>query len=302
MAARLLLRRTRLPPPPAALPPRRQPPSTIAVPAAASVLRLRSLSYAASSVSRLSASAAATAPPPSARPLHAVVTPTASLSTLARFAALGPRAIAAASVSSTLSPAAQWRLTFSRRLGSAAGDDKRGFGALTREYGPIAVAVYAVLSTCTFIICLTSIYLLGIDKNTIFDLVHRAKALLGFHHDPAHPDSTESAAEDTASAAAAASSSTDQADAGTAAGTSTGVVAYLPDWLKSHAVLTLATNVLVAMAMTKLFIPVKLTIVAFVTPAVARRLRAMGFDFGKRGYREMAKDARGRVAKRMGKP
>ncbi|KAJ3409943.1 hypothetical protein HDV05_004165 [Chytridiales sp. JEL 0842] len=144
--------------------------------------------------------------------------------------------------------------------------------SLTKEYGLLSVLVYFSISLVTFTICFTSITFLGVDKETVFGLLHKAKEMIGIAS--AHPPAPTVVVED----AEGNGKWTD----------------YLPEFLKTETAVNIGTNILLAMAMTKLFLPIKVTVVAFLTPWVARRLRAAGFDFGKRGYREMAKDARGR--------
>ncbi|KAJ3328662.1 hypothetical protein HDU76_009529 [Blyttiomyces sp. JEL0837] len=122
---------------------------------------------------------------------------------------------------------------------------------------------------------------MGIDKDTIMGVINKAKSFIGLKTKPHHEEKAEN-----------------QEELAEAKKDAAGVFKYVPEVFKSPSVLTFMTNVLLAMAMTKLFLPIKLTVVAFVTPTVAKRLRAMGFDFGKRGYRDMAKDARGRYQER----
>ncbi|KAI9338376.1 hypothetical protein DFJ73DRAFT_847964 [Zopfochytrium polystomum] len=169
--------------------------------------------------------------------------------------------------------------------GNAGEPPKRGFRALTREFGPIALGVYLCVTSVFFVGCLTSIYVIGIDRDSILAVLKRAKALVGLSDKKKDAEEAAEEAENKKHIKEGARSFMD----------------VLPDWLKTPAVQTLATNVLLAMAMTKLFLPIKLTIVAFLTPTVARRLRSMGFDFGTRGYREMARDASGRVKERLKK-
>ena len=52
------------------------------------------------------------------------------------------------------------------------------------------------------------------------------------------------------------------------------------------------------MAMTKLFLPIKLPLVAFLVPRVAQRLRKAGFDFGKQKYSDIGRDVKDRVKER----
>ncbi|KAJ3292190.1 hypothetical protein HK104_005515 [Borealophlyctis nickersoniae] len=152
---------------------------------------------------------------------------------------------------------------------------KRDFRSLSREYGPIALGVYLTLSFITFCGCFISITVLGIDSAQIRAALDYVKAKLGFHV----PTPEERAAED----------SEDKEE-------SRKWVTYLPEWAREPAVLTTSRNVLLAMAMTKLFMPIKLGITAAVTPAVAKKLRNLGFNLGQKGgYKAAAADARERV-------
>lgn len=52
---------------------------------------------------------------------------------------------------------------------------------------------------------------------------------------------------------------------------------------------TTASTILLAMGMTKLFLPIKLMLTAALTPLVARRLRRLGFDVGIKKMRDIKK-------------
>ncbi|KAJ3290593.1 hypothetical protein HDU79_003121 [Rhizoclosmatium sp. JEL0117] len=156
---------------------------------------------------------------------------------------------------------------------------------LIREYGPLSLVVYAFFSSITFMCCLSSIYFLGVDRKMIMEWVHRAKEMIGL-------ESKDAAAKQKVG-------EHDSEDA--SEGGKKSFFDFLPESLKSEAVITLGTNVLLAMVMTKLFLPVKLTLVAFVTPTVARRLRTMGFNFGQKGgYGDAARTVRENIKERRG--
>jgi hypothetical protein len=53
---------------------------------------------------------------------------------------------------------------------------------------------------------------------------------------------------------------------------------WLPPWA-----LSMGTNFFLALAMTKLLIPVKVGLTAYLTPRVAKKLRGLGFQLGKKG-------------------
>ncbi|KAJ3109167.1 hypothetical protein HDU97_008566 [Phlyctochytrium planicorne] len=160
---------------------------------------------------------------------------------------------------------------------SEAPSGKRSLKTLFREYGPIAVGVYFTLSFTVFLICFTSITVLGVDAQTIGAIFTRIKGFLGFKKPEKHEQTSEEAREEEEKT----------------------LVRFLPEFMQNPWLITVVTNVLLAMAMTKLFIPIKVGVVVAVTPAVAKRLRAMGFDFGKMNYKDMAQDARGRIKDRV---
>ncbi|TPX61263.1 hypothetical protein CcCBS67573_g08943 [Chytriomyces confervae] len=162
--------------------------------------------------------------------------------------------------------------------------------SMIREYGPLAIGVYFFFSSITFVCCLSSIYFLGVDREMILRWVHNAKVAIGLE--------SEAKAEDSITAAESKSAPVkDNED--TTEGGKKSFFDFLPEVLKTEAVLTLGTNVLLAMVMTKLFVPVKLGLVAVVTPVVARRLRAMGFDMGQRGaYKSAATNVRNTIKER----
>ncbi|KAI9352168.1 hypothetical protein BDR26DRAFT_1003175 [Obelidium mucronatum] len=158
------------------------------------------------------------------------------------------------------------------------------FGQLMREYGPLSILVYAFFSSITFICCLSSIYFLGVDRRMILDWIHRAKQMVGLEAERTEAEKQKQEQQD----------EEDTTEAGKKS-----FFDFLPEPLKSEAVITLGTNVLLAMVMTKMFLPVKVTLVAFVTPMVAKRLRSMGFNFGQKGaYGNAAKTVRDNMKER----
>ena len=64
-----------------------------------------------------------------------------------------------------------------------------------------------------------------------------------------------------------------------------------PSWMTQHPLLAkYLTNALLAFAATKLFIPVKLGLTAYLTPIVGKKLRSMGYQLGQKGgWREGGK-------------
>ncbi|KAJ3017846.1 UNVERIFIED_CONTAM: hypothetical protein HDU68_011443 [Siphonaria sp. JEL0065] len=127
----------------------------------------------------------------------------------------------------------------------------------------------------------------------ILGWIHKAKALVGLEHKNHSDDDVAATHEDHVEA----HKKVDTED--TTNNGKKSIFDFLPDSLKSEAVITLGTNVLLAMVMTKMFLPVKLTLVAFVTPVVAKRLRSMGFHFGQRGaYGNAARTVRDNIKER----
>ncbi|KAI9204539.1 uncharacterized protein BJ171DRAFT_504582 [Polychytrium aggregatum] len=141
--------------------------------------------------------------------------------------------------------------------------EPRDIKTLMREYGLLAIGVYFTFSTILFISCFISINFLGVDAAMVQSIFDKIKSTLGLHVET--PEERQLRVEKERDEEA------------------TGIKAIVSAWIKNPAILTLAGNVLLAMAMTKLFIPLKVPLVAFVTPIVARRLRAMGYHIGQKG-------------------
>ncbi|TPX47824.1 hypothetical protein SeLEV6574_g02429 [Synchytrium endobioticum] len=181
-----------------------------------------------------------------------------------------------------IKPRHQLRLYASEAQVSSAEPPKRGLRALMKEYGPIAVGVYCVLAFIAFWTCFVSIRFFGIDEDkvqTVFDYI---KKLLGMN--------VKSAQEKAAEALERAKEAQEREE------TKSGFRKFI----SSPAFTSFATTFLLAAAMTKLFLPLKLAITAFATPIVARRLRASGIDLGS-SYRHAAKSATDKVKARVGK-
>ncbi|KAJ3204520.1 hypothetical protein HDU82_005782 [Entophlyctis luteolus] len=176
-------------------------------------------------------------------------------------------------LSASAAPKAEHKYSFKENKSGKSGGGR--FGELVREYGPLSILVYAFFSSITFVSCLASIYAFGVDRATVKRWLDGVKRAVGFK------PSEEVKADEVPESGDNGSKSNNR------------LLDALPAVLKTDAVVTLATNVVLAMVMTKMFLPIKLTLVAFVTPVVARRLRVMGFNFGQRGaYREAARDVR----------
>ena len=54
--------------------------------------------------------------------------------------------------------------------------------------------------------------------------------------------------------------------------------------------MNIGANLVLAMAMTKLFVPIKVGLTAYLTPRVAKKLRSLGFNLGKPGGLRAARD------------
>jgi hypothetical protein len=134
-----------------------------------------------------------------------------------------------------------------------------------REYGPVSVGVYVTLTFTFFSASLASITLLGVDMQKIQNVFDRMRETVGLQKAPTK-DSND--------------------------------LSWLPEWFRNPIV----TQVLMAMALTKLFLPIKLGLTAFLTPMVARRLRSLGFNLrDKGGLRDAGVRVRQRYQDRMNK-
>ncbi|KAJ3110347.1 hypothetical protein HDU96_006681 [Phlyctochytrium bullatum] len=174
--------------------------------------------------------------------------------------------------------------------GGAGAEPKRGLKELFREYGPIAVMVYFALSSTVFLICFSSISFLGVNEQTVMSIFSRLKSLVGLGSNQ-KTAADGSQVEMTDADFAAEAEKDRKAD-------EKSILRFLPAFMQSPWIITVGTNVLLAMAMTKLFLPLKVGVVVAVTPTVAKRLRAMGFDFGRMKYKDLAQDAKSRIKER----
>ena len=138
------------------------------------------------------------------------------------------------------------------------------------------------MSFLTFCACFASITFLGVDQTKIRSAIDYAKGSLGFHV----PTPEELARR--------------EAEAKEEQQESAEWLKYLPEWTKDPSIRAHMTNVLLAMGMTKLFMPVKLGITAAIVPGVAKKLRGMGFNLGQKGgYRAAATEVKGRAQARV---
>ncbi|KAI8812639.1 hypothetical protein BJ742DRAFT_666956, partial [Cladochytrium replicatum] len=137
---------------------------------------------------------------------------------------------------------------------------KRSIRSLMKEYGPIAIVMYITMSSLTFLSLFAAITFLGIDEAKVKSAYSGLKARLGFH--PLTNDEiTEQEKEDAEEKAQREEN-----------------VRGLKRWIADPTMVQVATNGLLAFALNKLFVPIKLALTAGFAPVVARRLRAMGFN------------------------
>lgn len=125
-----------------------------------------------------------------------------------------------------------------------------------QQYGTLAVGVYLTLSFTTFCCCLSSIYFLGVTQESVSKVFARIYNLLGM--DKKKKDVDVELDEEKP-------------------GVLQRLFKVLPEGLKTPGVVQTATNILLAMAMTKLLTPIKLGITAAVVPSIAKYLRSMGY-------------------------
>ncbi|KAJ3186621.1 hypothetical protein HDU85_007441 [Gaertneriomyces sp. JEL0708] len=162
-------------------------------------------------------------------------------------------------------------------------DTPRDFKTLTREYGPIALCVYLTISFMTTCACFAAITLLGIDEKQIKSVFNTIKSFLGFPPPPELAVTSPAGEEE-------------PSDAGKS------WTQWMPEWMRNPTTQKTLTNILLAMAMAKLFVPIKVPLAAYLTPGVARRLRSFGFDLGRKGgYKSAANKVKTEVKGRADK-
>jgi hypothetical protein len=125
---------------------------------------------------------------------------------------------------------------------------------LTRQYGPVAVIVYSSLAFPTFLGCLYSITYMGVTQKDIYNWLDRVKSFFGLEVTSAQDKTQVSRNWES-----------------------------LPDFMKTEKFTEFATNVLLAMVMTKIFAPLKLTLTAMLTPSAARLFQRFGWFLPKKG-------------------
>jgi hypothetical protein len=124
---------------------------------------------------------------------------------------------------------------------------------IARQYGSLAVGVYFTLSFSTFMVCLSTVYFAGITQKDVSRLFQKIKGFFGI--EPSKPKENGKDEE----------------------GFLSGILKSLPEWAQHPKIIDLGTNVLIALGMAKLLIPVKLTITAAIVPSVARYLKRLGY-------------------------
>ena len=124
--------------------------------------------------------------------------------------------------------------------------------AMTKAYGPVAFIVYSSLAFPTFLGCLYSITYLGVTQKDIYNWLDKVKGFFGM--------------EPTLPAEKKAQTNWD----------------FLPEFMKTEKFIEFGTNVLLAMVMTKIFSPLKLTLTAMLTPSAARLFQRFGWFVPKK--------------------
>ena len=120
----------------------------------------------------------------------------------------------------------------------------------TKQYGMLSVLVYSSLSFTTFCGCIFAISRLDLTTRDLTNVLNKVRVAIGidpvvYEEEPEQKDQSK-------------------------------IYTMLPEWAKTERVRKGATNVLLAMAMTKLFAPVKIGLTAMIVPSLARKLRTMG--------------------------
>ncbi|KAJ1343717.1 hypothetical protein BSLG_001698 [Batrachochytrium salamandrivorans] len=154
---------------------------------------------------------------------------------------------------------------------------QQGIQSLLREYGPLALGVYLTLSFTIFCCCLASISFLGIDESHIAAAFAYLKGWVGYTQE------ADAAQTKVVSPAA---------DKDQAISTA---ISWLPEWAQSPAAIRIGSNILLAMAMTKLFMLLKIAITAAIVPAVSKRARSMGFTLTERWHRKCCADVKSQM-------
>lgn len=119
---------------------------------------------------------------------------------------------------------------------------------MVKKYGVLAFGVYSTLSFSVFCGCMYSITYMGIRQQDVNNLFNKVKETLGWEIKNEMVEEREST-----------------------------LLKILPASMRTTETVDFLTRVLLAMGMTKLFLPIKLPLVAFITPLLARRLTRMGY-------------------------
>jgi hypothetical protein len=119
---------------------------------------------------------------------------------------------------------------------------------MVRQYGLLAFGVYSTLSFTVFCGCMYSITCMGINQNDVAGWFNKIRNVFGLPDQENANDEKDSV-----------------------------ILKFLPPQLRDPETVGFITRVLLGMAMTKLFLPIKLPLVGIITPILARRLTKMGY-------------------------
>ena len=151
-------------------------------------------------------------------------------------------------------PATMNRILRSRRFlttSSTPTSNSSSLAQKTKEYGLLSIIVYSTLSFSTFCGCLFSISKLELTSKDFTNGLNKVRIAVGM--DPVEIEEAPAEKEESR------------------------IYKHLPDWAKTEQAQRVATNVLLAMGMTKLFAPVKIGLTAMIVPSLARKLKSVGW-------------------------
>ena len=146
---------------------------------------------------------------------------------------------------------------------------------LFRKYGTIALSVYLSLTFLVFSSCFAAISFLDLSAKDIDALFSRIKTFLGFPTTQGESEVEEEKKD--------------------------GILSRFFVWMdiRDPRIQSLTQTFILALALAKLFSPVKLAITATITPSIARRMQALGLDLGQRNIRQVGQDVKQRVKRKM---
>jgi len=192
---------------------------------------------------------------------------------------------------------------------------RRTLSSLIREYGRVAVLVYFGFSSIFFICAYCSITYLGLDPQKIFAKLESFKQIItgSSSSSSSSPSSSSKSVKVIPKEDDELPATFPRSDTNTAISKTTHPTSSTPSTSSSSPNSTSSTTshsqynhhdqihtntqhvsvwstVLMAMAITKLFVPIKLFMTAAVTPSVARYIRSWGWDIGVKGVRNIKRD------------